>query len=284
MSVLLLLLAATAASAQTFEVAGSTTAHLAADAVYVIKGAPAGYTPNLALSQNADVAVVEAKDDGDGSWKWTILPLSTGTVHFTPTYSNSSGGDDKSARIPVHVTELPLGKDAEILDLKPLMRARPPLWPFLLAGALAWLAWYAYKRWKNRPGALPFQAPAPPVPPERAAEEALAALLASGRWESDKAGFYLELTGVLRAYLEARWGEPATAMTSAEVARLVKKRGDDLKIASAVRELLGRADMVKFARVQPGAADGPKDVELALTVIRATTPRDLLKRERELAS
>ncbi len=281
-ALLLAALLAAPAAAEKFTVTGATTAFLAAESVYLISGVPDDFKAKPELSRSSDIAIVDVTKQGD-AWKWTILPLSTGTLTFAPVFA-SAGGEAKDIKVPIRVGEIQLGKDVEIIDLKPLMRAWPPLWPFLLAGALAWAAWWAYKRWKNRPGAVPFLAPIPAIPPETAAEQALAALLASGRWEADKAGFYLELTAVLREYLQARWGEPATAMTSVEVGRLVRKRSDDLKIATAVRELLGRADMVKFARAQPGAGDGVKDVELALTVVRATTPRDLMKRERELAS
>ena len=43
-------------------------------------------------------------------------------------------------------------------------------------------------------------------------------------------------------------------------------------MSAAVRELLSRADLVKFARARPAADEGPRDAGLALAVIQATTP------------
>ncbi|HEX4047786.1 MAG TPA: hypothetical protein VH309_08130, partial [Elusimicrobiota bacterium] len=77
----------------------------------------------------------------------------------------------------------------------------------------------------------------------------------------------------LRVYLEARYGEPATAMTSVEVARLVKSKQPDLKASAIARELLQRADLVKFARIKPGPDDGPNDSRSVLDLVRTTTPR-----------
>ncbi len=118
-----------------------------------------------------------------------------------------------------------MAKDADIADIKGPLSARRAWWPWLLAAALGALAWEAYRRWKARPaveGGEPVTEE-PPVSPEDAAETALAALAAEGLWErGEHAAYYLKLTEILRAYLEARYGEPATAMTSVEVARLVK--------------------------------------------------------------
>ena len=115
---------------------------------------------------------------------------------------------------------------------------------------------------------------APAPPPEEVAAQAISALRASGLWEKDQAAYYLRLTGILRAYLEARYGEPVTAMTSVEVERLVKARAQNLQIGGEVRELLTRADLVKFAKARPGVEEGPRDADLALGLIKATTPRN----------
>jgi hypothetical protein len=72
--------------------------------------------------------------------------------------------------------------------------------------------------------------------------------------------------------LEARYGEPATAMTSVEVARLVKAHEPDLRAAATAREVLSRADLVKFARSKPDAAEGPDDVGRVRALVHATTP------------
>ena len=129
-------------------------------------------------------------------------------------------------------------------------------------------------RWQARrraPDGTPLSV-TPVLPPEEVAARAISKLRASGLWENDQAAYYLRLTEILRAYLEARYGEPVTAMTSAEVSRLVKARAQDLQIGGRVRELLTRADLVKFAKAKPGPEEGSHDADLALDLIKATTP------------
>lgn len=269
---LLALLVAAPAAAQTFQVGVATTAYLAAETPVLFRGGLPDLKADVLGSSSTDFAVVDAKLDG-GTWTWTVVPLSTGTTRFTARFVAKDGSVLLAATPDIAVKEADLGQDPEVLDIKSPARARPALWPFFLAALLGAAAYWGWRKWKERalPGMAP-PPPAPPRPPEEVAEEAIAKLSASGLWERDPAAYYLELTGILRAYLEARYGQPATAMTSPEVARLVKDRARDLKTGAAVRELLSRADLVKFAKATPDAGDGAKDAESALGVVRATTP------------
>lgn len=271
----LALLLAGSALAQTWTVSASSTAVLAAESVVVYRGAPAGLKADIQGSATSDVVVVTAEEK-DGAWAWTILPLSTGTFSFTARFVAADGKAVAAPAIAFAVTEAALPKDADIADIKGPLKARPAVWPWLLAAALAGAAWYAWKRWKTRAIKTddPAIAPERARPPEEVAAAAISKLRASGLWENDQAAYYLRLTDILREYLEARYGEHVTAMTSVEVARLVKTRAQDLQLGGSVRELLSRADLVKFAKARPGAEDGERDAELALELIKATTPRD----------
>lgn len=256
-----------------WQVSASSSAVLAAESVVVYRGAPAGLSADAAGSNTGDVVVVDAVEK-DGLWSWTILPLSTGPLSFVANFKSPDGHAVAAppAAFAVSVARLP--DDEDISDIKGPIKARPALWPWLLAAALAWAAWRGWKRWKARrtaPDGSPIAA-APVLPPEEVAALAIAELRASGLWENDQAAYYLRLTDILRVYLEARYGQPVTAMTSVEVERLVKARAKDLQIGGGVRELLSRADLVKFAKAKPGPEEGPRDADLALGLIKATTP------------
>lgn len=271
-----LLLCAASASAQSGEwgVSASSVAVLAAESVVAYRGAPPGLAADAAASSTADVVVVGAVEK-DGVWSWTVLPLSTGPVSFAARYRTPDGGGVAAPAVSFDVREAELPQNAEISDIKGPMRARPALWPWLLGALALAAAWYGWKRWRARrlaPDGTPL-APVPaPRPPEEVAEYALKTLRESGLWENDQAAYYLRLTDILREYLEARYGEPVTAMTSVEVSRLVRERARDLQIGGGVRELLARADLVKFAKVRPGADEGPRDADFALALVKATTP------------
>ncbi|MEK7389984.1 MAG: hypothetical protein AAB036_09820 [Elusimicrobiota bacterium] len=271
---LILALGASAPAQQdSWQVQASSIAVLAADTTVSYRGAPPRLQADTPASANEDFAVVKAQES-DGAWVWTILPLSTGTVSFVARYLTEQGQPLAAPPVSFRVEEAVVPKDAEILDIKDPLRARPALWPWLLAATLIGCAWFAWKRLKGRRRALDGASaePAPSRAPEVIAIEAIEALLASKLWDNDQAAYYLRLTDILRNYLEARYDEPVTAMTSVEISRLVKARAQDLRVGGSVRELLNRADLVKFARAKSSPDEGPRDADLALTLIKETTP------------
>ena len=233
--------------------------------------------PDVLASATTSFAVVRAEPEKDGSWSWTVLALDEGKLLFTSRWK-LDGQAAAAPPVALAARAPAVPKDADIGDIKGPLAARRAWWPWLLAAALGALAWEAWRRWKSRarPEGAADEPLEPPVPPEVAVELALAELAASQLWErGEHAAYYLKLTDILRAYLEARYGEPAMAMTSVEVARLVKAKQPDLKISGAVRELLQRADLVKFARFKPAADEGPNDAAKVLEIVRATTPAPL---------
>lgn len=277
---LALALSAPAAAGVSWQVSAETSAVVGQEARVVYRPAvpaAAALAPDALGSTTTGFAVVAATAGRDGSWTWTILPLGEGTAVFVARWRlDGQALDAPGVALAARAPDLP--KDADIEDIKEPVAARRALWPWLLAAALGAAAWEAWRRWGARApaAAAETRASTPPVPPEVAAERALAELAASGLWErGEHAAYYLALTEILRVYLERRFGEPATAMTSVEVARMLKARGDDLSVSASARELLLRADLVKFARIRPGADDGPRDAAAARVLVRATTPRDL---------
>lgn len=211
-------------------------------------------------ASTSDYSVIESERK-DGKFNVTLLPLAPGRLDLAGT------------AVDVVLPDLPV--DVDVSDIKPPLRAWPALWPWALLALLACSAWYAYREWKRRQGLVPAAPAEPPLPLEFRVERRLKELEGSGLWEKgEHAAYYLRLTGILRAYLEERWGVPATAMTTGEVARLVKARAT-LAAASTVRQLLERADLVKFARQKPGAEDGPRDLEEVRRFVFATSPGDL---------
>jgi hypothetical protein len=270
----LLLLAVMPSFAQgQWQISTSSVATLAAESVVVYRGVPPALRAEKEGSSTSDIVVVAVKEE-DGLSTWTLLPLSTGTVRFTAKYKGAAGQSVAAPAVSFQVVEAELPTNADISDIKGPLTARRALWPWFLAAALLSLAWLVWKRWRSRPSSVPAQAAVPAVPPETVAVRAISELRSSGLWESDQPAYYLRLTDILRSYLEARYGEPVTAMTSAEVERVVKARAQDLQIGGSVRELLTRADLVKFAKAKPAPEEGPRDADLAVTVIEATTPRD----------
>ena len=280
MTALLALLLALPARAADLEwkTSAATAAFVGAETVVGYRVAvPAGsqLAPDALASSTTDFIVVAAGFDADASaWTWTLLPVEEGRLTFKARWTlDGRALEAPPVEMLVRTPDMP--KEEQPSDIKPPRAARPALWPWLLAALLALAAWQAWKFWKRRAatgpgGGVP---PEPPLPPEERARRALKELQASGLWErGEYASYYLRLTDLLREYLEARYGEPATAMTSGEVSRLVRSHANELRIGTTVREVLLRADLVKFARLTPVLDEGPRDAGLVASVVDATTP------------
>lgn len=142
------------------------------------------------------------------------------------------------------------------------------LFLLLLAGLAIWL-------WRRRGTEAPVLEVTPGLPPRKRALDALDRLIASGMLERDLRAFYFALTAIVRGYvgeLNRDWG---TELTTAELRsrmlgglRLGASQSDAMAAAFASRgmrldALLGRADLIKFARQAAATQDGARDHEAA---------------------
>lgn len=174
---------------------------------------------------------------------------------ITVQYRLPGGEKGSAASAPVKLqvgSGLPRGEEnPQPADLRPPVKlpVGPAFWVALgaaLALVAAAAAWLVRRRRRPAEAAAPA---APAVPPEEEAQLALARLAASGLLEREEfRRFYIELTVIAKRYLERRLGAPVLEMTSAEVAALLRDHplaGPHLPV---MRDLMGAADWVKFAR------------------------------------
>jgi uncharacterized membrane protein YccC len=131
------------------------------------------------------------------------------------------------------------------------------LWLALLAAAIAGaLAWWAWRRYRNRPK--------PPVDPyERAQQEfariAQRRLLEDGRYDE----YFAAMVDVTREYLAARVPGVRRSDTSSELLRTMQPRDG---VEGELPRLLDRGDLVKFARAK-ASLDESREAGLALRAI-----------------
>ena len=115
---------------------------------------------------------------------------------------------------------------------------------------------------------------APPIPPHEIALAALQALLARGLIEQNQIEiFYVELSGIARHYLEARFLLHAPEQTTEEFLRDVASVGQ-LSPAhqQLVADFLEQSDLVKFARYQPNQNSMHAAYAAAEKLVRETIP------------
>jgi hypothetical protein len=159
------------------------------------------------------------------------------------------------------------------LDLPQQFRWKVALGYLLVLVALSGLAWYAYRRWKNRPIPVPMLAAAPEVrrPADALALEALDEVMARGyALRGLFKEHYTETLDVLRVFIERRLGVEAMDRTSHELLDELRRGAATPRGVSALAAMLEEADLVKFARQTPTVESAVALVESAKGWVRAT--------------
>jgi hypothetical protein len=117
------------------------------------------------------------------------------------------------------------------------------------------LAYALFRRLRRRPSDDSTPVPGPPLrPPHEIALEALDRLAASPMLERGQVKeYHIEISDILRRYVEARFGVPALEMTTWEVVEGLERFGVEREFRDEARSFLDRCDLVKFAKVRPDA-------------------------------
>jgi hypothetical protein len=172
-------------------------------------------------------------------------------------------GLNETLQIPVQkaLVTVPTVLDFENLALKPFkpLIYLPYLSPLLVIGGIAvtgGVIGYGYYRWKQRPAPTPFSVPE--YSPSDLALQMLDVINTNQNLTPSEQ--YAAVANVLRVYLQSQY-EVVIATTPETVETL---RGQVSEIALAeLQRLLGEADLVKFAAVQPDAEATRRMIELA---------------------
>jgi hypothetical protein len=153
----------------------------------------------------------------------------------------------------------------DIKGLVPLPHEWWWLWLLLIVVAVValWL-------WKRKGPSAPVVVAPPPTPYEVAIRE-----LGRLREENPPVEeFYTRLSDIVRQYLEGHMGLRAPERTTEEFLYEVSR---DQSLSSDHRELLGaflqEADLVKFAKFQPGAEEMKRAMDAAEKFVEDTQPR-----------
>lgn len=80
--------------------------------------------------------------------------------------------------------------------------------------------------------------------------------------------FYVEITDVLRRYLEEEFQLGALEMTSSEILSKLRSEKFDSEIIESVSFVLSNADLAKFAKSTPSDVDNEKCMELSFSIVR----------------
>ncbi|MDX2133572.1 MAG: hypothetical protein SFV52_02235 [Saprospiraceae bacterium] len=277
----------TLAAAQTVDcTAVPDTTAVAVGAAFVLRlGAPPSATP----PGEPDFETFFAGFDREnllGAGEWTAAPtggwqrslqlitFDTGLLTLPPLrIPLPDGSDCRTPAVVCHVYAPPGPTDpADLADIRDIHRT-PPSWldylPWLgLFGALllilvtAFLLRRAFLRKKVRERA------APELPPSVWASRQLDALEKTAPWQrGDVAGYYTDLSRILRTFIERQTGVPALEAPPAEWAGRLPE-----SVRPTVDVFLDTCDLAKFARHTPPPEAHPRALHTARALVRLLTP------------
>jgi len=246
-----------------------------------------GLGANLGGFEIRDYRVDEPKPEGDRTisvYRYTISTFLTGdfeipplTVRYTVPGSTSPGSL-ATEKIKIRVESVKPSEAGDIRDIKPPVDIpvnwrQIALWVAPVAGlfALAIAGFLWYRRRRQGKGILPVRQE-PTRPAHEAALEALARLEASDLLaRADVKAFYIEVSEIIRRYVEGRYGFVALEMTTEELLDTLCQARVGGEIHELFRVFLERCDLVKFAKYEPPALAHSEILSLARQIVERTT-------------
>lgn len=135
---------------------------------------------------------------------------------------------------------------------------------------LAFLIYY-YSKQKNKAGAIP---PLPENSSDRALRQ-LRALEQQQIWQQGEEGvkeYYVKLTGIVRYYIEVRFGVKAPEQTTDEFLAKARNHPELKAWTQQLFTLLHTADMAKFARAQPHEQQHHQAMQAAQQLVQQSRP------------
>lgn len=156
----------------------------------------------------------------------------------------------------------------------------------LLIGALVGVGYWLYRRYRARekPSQPSAELREPARPAHEVAYEALDRLEEKRLLERGEIKqFFIEVSEILRAYLEARYPIDALEMTSYEVLRELERVGLEPAVYDLFPPFFDRADLVKFAKHRPDMSACREMIPMARRLVDGTRAPDRAQAEQELA-
>lgn len=255
--------------------------HLYLD-LYHRKDLDVEFAPKLPDGCQGEIVTAPERPFGDGLWRRTVMTLrpvrGPGPLSLGPFVAKAADGtaDASTAPLQLTVTSL-LGDTGPALEAPAPPIPGPSRWYWWVVGgaALAALLWW-WRRWQKRqPPPLPPSAVA--LPAHIKALRALARLRETARTTgAEIERFYVDVSAVLRVYLEERFGLRAPERTTEEFLLELEQPAVggvlDGGQRLALRRFLSQCDLVKFAAQTPGEEVHLATFAIAEQLVEATRP------------
>lgn len=228
-----------------------------------------------------------AFDKGDQSIEtinrhYTITAFDSGT-YIIPSYVYKSPvGDLLTDTLNLDVRTVAVDTTKAFYDIKQPLAIKYTFWDWLrdnwklVTGILLGLivigavVYYLLKRPKKE---VIIEEVKPDIPLHIQALQKLEEIKNKQLWQHDQVKqYYIELSDVVREYLEKRYTIQALEQTSEEIFASLRHMDIASEDRNLLRQLLVLSDMVKFAKEKPAANENEKSMENAVTFIKDTQP------------
>ncbi|RMD88574.1 MAG: hypothetical protein D6813_11875, partial [Calditrichaeota bacterium] len=230
-----------------------------------------GLAANLGAFEIRDYEVLEPqKEDGKivEKFEYKISTFDTGEFEIPPlTIYYTLPGDSvkhslKTETLKIEVLSLNPSKKGDIRDIKQPLNLPRDLRQYILWGGLglilvlaALTAFYVWKRKKAGKSIIPRKVE-PPKPAHEIALEALENLRESSLIQEGKIKeFFVQISEIIRNYIEGRYFVPALEMTTFELLENLRQNQIEDGIIQTIAEFLEICDLVKFAKYQPSSEE-----------------------------
>ncbi len=215
----------------------------------------------------------------------TLMAFDSGEYRLPPLtfqYLTPGRGDvreESTEAYRLSVETIPVDTTQAFKDIKGIRDEPITLEEILLVSGIALagvavlvgIIWYIRRRRQQKP-VIPVR-PKPQIPAHEIAMRRLGELESQRLWQDDKVKeYYVEMTHILRWYLEQRYHIQALESVSYEIIRDLKGKSLPKKQVDDLERLLPMADLAKFAKSQPSEKDNLNAMEMAREFIRATKP------------
>lgn len=177
----------------------------------------------------------------------------------------------------IFVSDIPVEMEADIKDIKepydvPYNWKKWIKWGLLalLIIALIVLGIFLWKKYRKEPEA-PIARPKPKRPAHEIALEKLEALRQKKLWQNDQVKeFYIELSDIVREYIEFQFDVLALEMTTDETISALQLKGLEDEKIKPLKAMLQMADLAKFAKYKPIANENEQNFGTVKTFVNQT--------------
>jgi hypothetical protein len=213
---------------------------------------------------------------------YTISTFDTGRFEIPPLAIEYQNPPDTSwhplqtEKLEIYVASMRPSQDGDIRDIKAPWEL-PRDWKLFIGiaaavAAIGMLAGIGFYYWRKRQGKglLP-ERKEPERPAHEVALEALrklreSDLLATGQIKA----YYVELTEIVRRYIEERYFVPALELTTGELMNNLQTVSLENSARETLQDLLESSDLVKFAKYEPAPDEPQRAFQLAEAFVETT--------------